>query len=35
MPLNSAFQNNDGIKYPDAADIIGKVVTSINIKDFN
>ena len=34
MPLNSKFQNNEGIKYPEQASIIGKVVTSINIKDF-
>ena len=33
MPLNSNFQNNENIKYPDEASIIGKVVTSINIRD--
>lgn len=34
MPLNSSFQNNDDIKTPDEAEIIGKVVISINIRDF-
>ncbi len=35
MPLNSKFQNNEGIKHPEDASIIGKVVRSINIKDFS
>ncbi|OIN85020.1 LexA family protein [Francisella sp. TX07-6608] len=34
MPLNSKYQNNENIKTPDAASIIGKVVTSINIRNF-
>ncbi|WP_150467586.1 LexA family protein [Francisella sp. SYW-9] len=34
MPLNSKFQNNDDIKNPSDAEIIGRVVTSINIRDF-
>lgn len=34
MPLNSKFQNNDDIKTPDDAEIIGKVVNSIRFRDF-
>ena len=34
MPLNSKFQNNDEIKSPDEAIIIGRVVNSFNIRSF-
>ncbi|OEZ33079.1 repressor [Francisella endosymbiont of Amblyomma maculatum] len=34
MPLNSKFQNNDEIKSPDEAIIVGRVVNSFNIRSF-
>ncbi|QWU98853.1 LexA family protein [Francisella salimarina] len=34
MPLNSKFQNNDEIKSPNDAVIIGRVVNSFNVRSF-